>query len=128
MAASYDLDAFLAGLTTLGAAPGEGSGGTTKHNVLRNDYGDGQSQRVRYGLNNKKRKETYVWDALPIDIGTQVLDFLNARGNDEAFYYTPPDGSGVQRQFTIEGDVGHRYHKGGQAITITATLQEEFDL
>lgn len=114
-------------LDALRIPPGVGSKGSSKFNTLRNEFGDGHSQRVRNGLNSKKRMETYVWDALPIALARTLIDFLEARGTDEAFLWTPPDGSGVQRQFTLI-DIEYPYQTGGQALTVNTTFQEEFDL
>lgn len=58
-------------------------------NVLRAPFGDNYSQRVRAGLNHLSRTWNLTWENLT-DVEANVIEaFLEARGGDEAFIWTP---------------------------------------
>ena len=52
-------------------------------------FGDGYEQRAKNGLNNNRQKWTIAFTKRSgVDIQS-VYDFLEARGGDESFFWTP---------------------------------------
>lgn len=84
-------------------------------------FGDGYSQEVQDGLNNKVGS----WSIACVgskDEMQAVADFLDARGGAESFYWTPPLGvQGYYRCATYTPG-----YQGGDVYTISGTFQQVF--
>jgi phage-related protein len=70
--------------------PSPSTGRKTEFKLLKAEFGDGYTQITRQGLNHRRRKLTLSWDVLTDDQANEISGFLEARGGDETFYYTPP--------------------------------------
>ncbi|OCP21894.1 MULTISPECIES: phage tail protein [unclassified Ensifer] len=70
--------------------PSPGTGRKTKFNLLKAEFGEGYTQVTRAGINHRRRELTLVWEVLIDDQAWAISDFLEQRGGDRAFYYTPP--------------------------------------
>lgn len=56
-------------------------------------YGDGYSQRLRYGLNTDPKVWQLRFEIRSDTETTNITDFLEARGGAESFDWTPPRGN-----------------------------------
>lgn len=99
-----------------------GTSGQTIFRVKTSQFGDGYSAVVKDGLNNRVGK----WDVTISNVYANelapVTAFLDARGGDESFYWTPPDGTkGLYRcvQYTVSPAEAN-------LRSLTATFQECF--
>ena len=62
--------------------------------VVRNvQFGDGYSQRLRYGLNTDPKRWRLTFQNRSNTERDNILTFLEARGGAESFDWTPPRGS-----------------------------------
>lgn len=58
--------------------------------VLTVPFGDGYSERVRYGINTNPAQVTLTWVNITTAERDAIVEFLEARGGHEAFVYQPP--------------------------------------
>ena len=65
----------------------------SKPRVRTVQYGDGYSQRLRYGLNTDPKSWRLTFSYRPDTERDEILAFLEARGGAESFDWTPPRGS-----------------------------------
>jgi phage-related protein len=70
--------------------PSPATGRKIDYKILAADFGEGYSQPTRDGYNHRKRKLTLTWDVLTDEQADDIGSFLDERGGDQAFYYTPP--------------------------------------
>jgi phage-related protein len=93
--------------------------------IRKAQLGDGYVQRGQDGLNANLPTGTWQWDnLLPTDM-QYILDFLDARGAVEAFWWTPPD-EVTPTKFTCEK--WRKTFSGGQARGVMATFIKSADL
>ncbi|QIG69085.1 minor tail protein M [Rhizobium phage RHph_N1_15] len=71
-------------------APSPGIGRKVKYNILEAEFGEGYSQPTRAGINHRRRELTLAWEVLTDSQAWAISDFLDERGGDLSFYYTPP--------------------------------------
>jgi phage-related protein len=92
--------------------------------ILRNDFGDGYSQRAADGLNYELND--FIYDVIVNQTdATTIIDFLDARGGYEAFDYTLP------RETTAKKFSCKQYTRtpiGPSTDQIQATFTQEYDL
>jgi len=68
-------------------------------------YGDGYSQRLRYGLNTDPKTWQLRFEVRTDTETTAITDFLEARAGAESFDWTPPRGSAgkyICQQWNVE--------------------------
>ena len=102
--------------------------------ILRNDFGDGYSQRIADGINSIRTSITLEWVVGATDRNT-IVDFLEARAGYDAFLfpsviYTPMDLTSTDLWTCTEwaGDyVGYNISIGN-IWSYTLTFNKEFDL
>jgi phage-related protein len=73
-------------------APVYGSQKSSQPSVRTVRYGDGYSQRLRYGLNQDAKQWSLTWEVSETNADT-IETFLEARAGAESFDWTTPDGS-----------------------------------
>jgi phage-related protein len=74
-------------------APTYGAQKTSQPKVHQTQFGDGYSQRIRFGLNQNPKSWSLTWEVSEADADT-IEVFLDARAFDGAsFSWTPPDES-----------------------------------
>jgi len=91
--------------------------------VRTTQFGDGYSQRLRYGLNTDPKSWRLTFQNRSNTERDNILTFLEARGGAESFDWTPPRGSAgkyICQQWNMEMVV---YNNN----TITATFIEVFE-
>ena len=103
------------------------SGGTKKRSkprVLRNQFGDGYSQRIADGINTDAK----TWDvAIQYRTTTEadaIEAFLDARGGVDSFDWTPPLSATAIKVIcqTWDRDIAH-----GAAQAISAVFEQVFE-
>jgi phage-related protein len=98
---------------------------TTKTRVLKNEYGDGYSQRAANGINNVYQEWTLVWQGhKKEDIDTLESFFEGLKGY-QSFTWTPYRGS-TAKKFLC--DTWDRRFVGAENDTLTVKIMEVFDL
>jgi phage-related protein len=65
-------------------------------------FGDGYSQRLRFGLNNNPVTHTLEFTYRENTEANAILNFLNARSGVESFDWTPPWSGGVAGKFVCK--------------------------
>jgi phage-related protein len=70
--------------------PTPGLGRKTAYKLLKAEFGEGYTQTTRDGINHRRRSLTLSWDVLTDDQAWEISDFLDDRGGDLDFFYTPP--------------------------------------
>jgi phage-related protein len=106
-------------------APSPGTLRKPKLSLLRAEFGDGYTQTSRAGLNHIRRTLSLTWEYLTPTQAKAITDFLEARGGDQPFYYTPSDESAAVKWTCADwsdraGKVGYR--------TISAEFEQSFTL
>ncbi len=84
-------------------------------------FGDGYQQDVKDGLNNKEQS----WPVSATGPAAEIqplIDFLDARGGSEAFYWTPP--RGVQGLYKCKSYTTTDTH--GTNVKLSATFERSF--
>jgi len=71
-------------------APTYGAQKSSQPAVRKVQFGDGYSQRLRFGLNQNPKSWSLTWEVSEANADT-IEDFLDARGGAESFDWTPPD-------------------------------------
>ncbi len=71
--------------------PDYGASKASKPNVRNVQFGDGYSQRLRYGLNTDLKVWTLTWQYITEADSDTIETFLEARGGAEHFDWSPPD-------------------------------------
>lgn len=107
-------------------APSYSSTKSTKYKVIRAEFGDGYSQRVADGINSVKKMGTLVFENLAPSDADDIEDFFNDLKGADPFYYTLPL-EGSPTLWITEGEV-QRTYQGPNSITITAKVEQVFDL
>lgn len=78
-------------MSTFSYIPAYGATETTTARVLKAQFGDGYSQRIADGINNKPRSWSLSFSKTQTDIDL-ILSFLNTEGGVNSFDWTPPRG------------------------------------
>jgi len=98
--------------------PTYGASKTSRPRVLNVQFGDGYSQRVRFGLNTDLKTWNLTWNVSETDADT-IESFLEARAGVESFEWTPLDTSTAYRWICQEWSKTIPYVN---RATITATF------
>lgn len=98
--------------------PTYGASKTSRPRVLNVQFGDGYSQRVRFGLNTDLKNWNLTWQVSEADADT-IESFLEARAGVESFEWTPLDSSTAYRWICQEWSKTIPYVN---RATITATF------
>ena len=98
--------------------PTYGASKTSRPRVLNVQFGDGYSQRVRFGLNTDLKNWNLTWQVSETDADT-IESFLEARAGVESFEWTPLDSSTAYRWICQEWSKTIPYVN---RATITATF------
>jgi|TARA_R100000479_G_scaffold162656_1_gene100827 phage-related protein len=72
-------------------APNYGATKASKPEVRTVQFGDGYSQRLRYGKNTDLKMWTLTWENISETNSDTIEAFLEARGGAEHFDWSPPD-------------------------------------
>ena len=103
--------------------PTYGAQKASKPRVRMVQYGDGYSQRLRYGLNTDPKQWSLTWNVSETDADT-IETFLEARGGAESFDWTPVDGGSSGKFICMEWQKSIPYLN---RATITATFVQVFE-
>lgn len=106
-------------------APSPGTTQKPELRLLRADFGDGYSMTVRDGMNHIRKTISLRWDVLTAGQAKQIVDFLEERGGDQPFYYTPAR-TNVPIKFTC--DEWQETQNAAGLSALTATLKQDFNL
>lgn len=102
--------------------PSTGSpSGTATFRVRTAQFGDGYSQSVGDGINNKTQSWPLTFTGSKAKMQA-IVDFLDERAGWQAFFWTPP--LGVQGYYTCTSYSPSPV--GGPVYTVTATFQQVF--
>ena len=71
--------------------PDFGASKTSQPTVRNVQFGDGYSQRLRYGLNTDIKEWNLTWENISETDSDTIETFLEARGGAEHFDWSPPD-------------------------------------
>lgn len=112
-------------LPDIGRKPTYGSTIKATTRVIRNEFGEGYSQRAADGMNNINKSVPLTWPALPIADADTLLAFFEAKGGHESFYWTPPWSAVVDIWTAAEWDFTPI---SSTLKTVTATFKRENDI
>lgn len=105
--------------------PSYGAQLSVKPRVVRAQFGDGYSQRVVDGINNKPRKWQLTFAARTTAEIQPILAFLETQGGDQSFDWTPP--TGAAGKWIIDDGWTHTLNRFNDN-TVSVVFQEVFDL
>ena len=100
--------------------PTYGSSKRSKPTVRTVQFGDGYSQRTRYGLNTDLKTWTLTFEVGEADADT-IESFLEARGGAEHFDWSPPDETETYKWICQDWSKSISYLN---RATISATFQQ----
>ena len=101
--------------------------GTTEDfapSVLRNNYGDGYSQRTPDGLNTTLRKLSPRWENLTYDEASTMISFFVARRGVDPFYFQLPGAVTIRKWICTKWS---RTYTGETTCGIQAQWEEVVD-
>lgn len=99
----------------------EGRGGEISQRVRTKQFGDGYSQSVSDGINNKAQSWPVSHSGSASRI-KEIMAFLDRHKGAKAFLWTPPLG-----ELGLYKCNGYKpSHRGGNAYTLTATFEQTF--
>ncbi|MHB2165731.1 phage tail protein [Alsobacter sp. R-9] len=93
--------------------------------LLKAEFGDGYTQIARDGINHIRMTVELQWDALTATQAVLILNFLEERGGDQAFLYTPP-GFSTARKWRCEEWEDTAISANGYR-SVRAVLREDFN-
>jgi phage-related protein len=104
--------------------PTYGAQKTSQPRVRQVQFGDGFSQRIRFGLNQNPKSWSLTWEISETNAET-IEAFLDARANDGAsFDWTPPDEATSYKWICYEWSKSIPYLN---RATIQATFTQVFE-
>jgi phage-related protein len=91
-------------------------------------FGDGYEQRTPTGINSKRLSYRLVWDRVTYARARAAAAFFYARGNTEAFLWTPPApwGDGGPLQWVARIPFGHT-HVAYDCETVEVQIDQDFN-
>ena len=101
--------------------PSYGTRKTSNPSVRHVQFGDGYIQRTVFGLNQNLKVYNPSWKNISETDADTISDFLDARGGQESFDWTPPEESSSSK-FLCQQWTKNMSTKG--RATIQATFQE----
>lgn len=106
-------------------APSYGATKRSQPKVRTVQFGDGFSQRLRYGLNQNPKVWRLTWENITESESDTIEAFLDARGGAESFDWSPIDDTETYKWVCQEWSKSVPY---SDRATITATFQEVYEL
>jgi len=106
-------------------APNYGATKQSQPKVRNVQFGDGFSQRLRYGLNQDAKVWDLTWEHISEADSDTIEAFLEARGGAEDFDWSPPDETETYKW------ICQRWSKRLTASglnSLTATFQQVFEV
>lgn len=106
-------------------APNYGATKQSQPKVRNVQFGDGFSQRLRYGLNQDAKVWDLTWEHISEADSDTIEAFLEARGGAEDFDWSPPDETETYKW------ICQRWSKRLTASglnSLSATFQQVFEL
>lgn len=107
-------------------SPTVGTGYTKSFRSLSAEFGEGYEQITADGVNTVKQKWPITWRNIPTTTATTIKDFLDLRGVNEAFLWTPPLGTEIKVRMR-EG-YKENFPQSLNNSNISVTFEEVFDL
>jgi phage-related protein len=104
--------------------PKYGASKRSRPRVRNVQFGDGFSQRLRYGLNQDPKQWNLTFEVSETDADT-IESFLEARAGAESFDWSPPDETETYKWICQDWSKSIPYLN---RATITATFQQVFEL
>jgi phage-related protein len=105
-------------------APTYGAQKSSQPRVRQAQFGDGYSQRIRFGLHQNPKRWNLTWEVSETDSDT-IEAFLDARADDgDSFDWTPPDSATSARWICYEWNKTVPYYN---RASITATFTQVFE-
>lgn len=104
--------------------PSYGAQKTSQPRVRSTQFGDGYSQRTRYGLNTNLKTWNLTWENISESNADTIETFLDARGGAESFDWTPPGGESSAKWICQQWNKTIPYVN---RATITATFVQVFE-
>ena len=101
--------------------PSYGTRKTSNPSVRQVQFGDGYIQRTVFGLNQNLKVYNPSWKNISETDADTISDFLDARGGQESYDWTPPEESSSSK-FLCQQWTKNMSTKG--RATIQATFQE----
>tara|TARA_R110000787_G_scaffold90044_2_gene190500 strand:+ start:480 stop:821 length:342 start_codon:yes stop_codon:yes gene_type:complete len=105
-------------------SPDYGASKQAQPKVRIAEFGSGYSQRTVFGINQDPKGWSLTWKYLEATDADTIEDFLEARGGQESFDWSPPDEASSYKwicsQWSKALPVGLRF-------TITATFEQVFE-
>jgi phage-related protein len=93
--------------------------------VLVARFGDGYEQRTGDGLNSLVENVTLRWDHIRATEADPIINFFEARGGIESFFYTLPGGSVPKKYRCVSWQ---RTRMEANLDSVIARLVQSFDL
>ena len=100
--------------------PGYGINKSSSPKVKQVQFGDGYSMRTVFGLNQNLKSYSPAWRNISETDADTISDFLDARGGQESFDWTPPGESSASKFICQSWSKTIPYHN-------RATIQATFD-
>lgn len=104
--------------------PTYGAQKTSQPRVRSVQFGDGYSQRLRYGLNTNPKTWDLTWQNITEANADIIEAFLDARAGAESFTWTPPDSASASKWICQQWNKNIPYVN---RATITATFVQVFE-
>ena len=99
----------------------KGAAGDVSQRTRTKQFGDGYSQTVSDGINNKMQSWPYSFTGAKEQV-KEVIAFLDRHNGAKGFVWTPPLG-----ELGLYKCNGYKpTHKGGNVYTLTATFEQTF--
>lgn len=104
--------------------PSYGAQKTSQPSVRNVKFGDGYSQRLRFGLNQDAKQWDLTWQNISEANADTIETFLEARAGAESFDWTPPDSATSYKWICQQWSKAIPYVN---RATITATFVQVFE-
>ena len=104
--------------------PSYGAQKTSQPRVRNVQFGDGYSQRLRYGLNTNPKTWDLTWQNITESNADTIEAFLDARAGAESFDWTPPGGESSAKWICTQWSKTIPYLN---RATISATFTQVFE-
>jgi phage-related protein len=105
-------------------APEPGTRNKSELKLLKAEFGDGYTQSARDGINHRRRVLSVSWAKLLPWQKDEIVSFLEERGGDQAFWYTPSNESDPVKWTCEEWDDA----RSDDGMDVTATFRQSFIL
>ena len=106
-------------------APNYGATKQSQPRVRNVQFGDGFSQRLRYGLNQDAKVWDLTWEHISEADSDTIEAFLEARGGAEDFDWSPPDETATYKWICQRWSKRMTY---SGLNSLTATFQQVFEV